>query len=433
MVHGPLVIDPLGGVPDVLVPIPGSKSHTNRALACAALAPGRSHLDGVLFAADTEAMMRSLREIGIGIEADRNASSVIVDGGIERLAAGGRSLDLSQSGTTSRFLLALSTLGPGPYELDGDPQLRVRPLGPLLDALRSLGARIDGEALPLTVAGGGLGCGSVEMLGSVSSQFLSALLIAAPGARRSTDVGVDAAEERVEIRLTDELVSKPYIDLTIATMARFGAMVHNDRYRRFTVAHQSYQPAAISLEPDASAASYFFAAAAITGGRVRVDGLGTETIQGDLGFVDLLREMGAEVNQGTDWTEVIGTGALHGIDVDMSDISDTAQTLAVVATFATSPTRVRGIGFIRRKETDRIAAVVEQLTALGIRAQEDPDGFTIHPGTPRAGCVRTYDDHRMAMSFALLGLVRPGIELDDPGCVAKTFPDFFAVLDRLRS
>jgi 3-phosphoshikimate 1-carboxyvinyltransferase len=215
-------------------------------------------------------------------------------------------------------------------------------------------------------------------------------------------------------------------------MRTFGAEVDDRDHRFFTVAATGYEATAIDLEPDASAASYFFAAAAITGGTVRVEGLGTASIQGDLAFVDVLEDMGAEVTRGPDFTEVTGTGVLRGITVDMSGFSDTAQTLAIVASFATSPTTITGIDFIRRKETDRIAAVVRELTALGIRASEDADGMTIEPGVPTPGVVQTYDDHRMAMSFALLGLVHPGIEIADPGCVAKTFPGFFDELERLR-
>lgn len=428
MTSASLVIEPLVVKPDAVVPIPGSKSHTNRSLVCAALAAGTSALEGVLFAADTEAMMRSLADLGVGLDADEAECRVVVDGGVARLRAGPCRLDLGQSGTTSRFLAAVAALGPGPYVLDGDEQLRARPFGPLAAALRSLGADISGERLPLRVEGGGLRCGRVDVSGSVSSQFLSGLLLAAPAAS-ADEQGSGAA---VEIVLSDELVSKPYVDLTIATMATFGVEVGNERYRRFTVAPQPYQPRAVMIEPDASAASYFFAAAAITGGRVRVEGLGRATVQGDLGFVDILERMGATVRRGDDWTEVIGTGPLRGVDVDLSDMSDTAQTLAIAATFATSPTRVGGIDFIKHKEIDRVAAVVEELTARGIRAERTPGGFTIHPGSPVPGTVRTRDDHRMAMSFALLGLIHPGIGIDDPGCVTKTFPEFFAVLDRLR-
>ncbi len=331
-------------------------------------------------------------------------------------------LDVRQSGTTGRFLLPMLALGRGRVVLDGHPQLRSRPFAEITSALRRSASAPKGTRCRITVHGGGWNGGSLTIDGSVSSQFLSGLLLSAPCADGTTVITVEG-----------ELVSAPYIDLTLATMARFGARVTADDHRSFAVAATGYEPTTIDLEPDASAASYFFAAAAITGGRVRVEGLGTRSIQGDLAFVDILAAMGAEVTKTPEWTEVRGTGRLDGVTVDMGACSDTAQTLAVVATFASSPTVITGIDFIRRKETDRIAAVVTELRALGIDADEDADGMTIRPGTPRPGVVRTYDDHRMAMSFALLGLAHPGIEIADPGCVAKTFPGFFTELERLRA
>jgi 3-phosphoshikimate 1-carboxyvinyltransferase len=233
------------------------------------------------------------------------------------------------------------------------------------------------------------------------------------------------------VRLTDELVSRPYLDLTVATLAQFGVTARVVDDRRVLVPEARYRSGRIDIEPDASAASYFFAAAAVTGGRVRIDGLGAGTVQGDLRFVDVLEQMGATVRRGDDWTEVEGGAALRGIEVDLADCSDTAQTLAVTATFARTPTRITGIGFIRHKETDRIGAVAHELSRLGIRAEEEPDGLVVHPGRPSPGIVHTYDDHRMAMSFALLGLAHPGIVIADPGCVAKTFPGFWQALDGL--
>ena len=421
MTSAPRAIAPLERAPDVTIAVPGSKSHTNRALICAALADGRSTLHRALFADDTQAMLGALRAFGIGVHADPATAAVDVEGGLGRLAPGPRTIDARQSGTTGRFVLPLAALGPGPYVVDGHPQLRRRPFAPLVEALGALGAEVVGDHLPIEVAGGGLSGGRVELPGAISSQFLSGLLLAAP-----------LASGRVDIELTDELVSKPYVDLTIATMAEFGPVVHNDAHRRYVVEPARYEPRTVSIEPDASAASYFFAAAAITGGRVRIPGLGRRSRQGDLGFVDVLARMGATVERGDDWTEVAGTGRLVGIDVDLSDMSDVAQTLAVVATFASSPTSVRGIDFIQHKETDRVAAVVDELVARGVAAERSPGGFTIHPGAPRPGIVSTYDDHRMAMSFALLGLVHPGVEIDDPGCVDKTFPGYFDALDELR-
>jgi 3-phosphoshikimate 1-carboxyvinyltransferase len=371
-----------------------------------------------------------LRALGLTVDTDPLTKTMTVEGCGGRLPAGPALLDVGQSGTTSRFVLSLLGLGPGPYRLDGHEQLRGRPIGALVQALRSLGVVIDTDSLPLVVSGGGLRAGSIHVSGSVSSQFLSGLLLAAPYARTVADSG--QAGEGVVIEISDTLVSRPYVDLTIDTMADFGVEVVHHEHRRFVIGPQQYRARDLSIEPDATAASYFFAAAAITGGRVRIPGLGRRTRQGDLRFVELLAQMGANVVQADDWTEVTGGPDLRGIDVDLSDISDTAQTLAIVATFASSPTRVRGIGFIQHKETDRIGAVVDELLRLGIQAERSDDGFTIYPGQSRPGHVATYADHRMAMSFALLGLVHPGITLQNPGCVSKTFPDFFRVLDQLR-
>ncbi len=378
-------------------------------------------------------MLNALKELGIELVVDEAKHQVEVQGcggklpALDRRAAEDQKdvkLDVRQSGTTGRFLLPMLTLGSGRFTLDGDAQLRARPFGELVSGLRNLGARIEGESLPLVVEGAGLRGGTMQISGSVSSQFLSALLLSAP-----------CAETEVVIEVTSPLVSKPYIDLTLATMESFGARVINDEYQQFVIENCGYGATNLTIEPDASAASYFFAAAAITGGQITVEGLGTETIQGDLKFVKALEAMGATVVQDSNRTTVSGpvdTG-LVGIEIDMADISDTAQTLAVVAPFAATPTRITGIGFIRKKETDRIGAVVQELSRLGVRAIEEDDGLVIYPGSPGPGLVHTYDDHRMAMSFAVLGLVASGIRIDNPGCVAKTFPTFFEVLNQLHS
>lgn len=401
-----------------LVSVPGSKSITNRALVCAGLAAGTSTLSGVLLAEDTLAMIDCLRELGVVIDLDGTTATIQgIDG---QLPAQNRSLNVRQSGTTSRFLLPVLALGHGEYVLDGHEQMRARPFGDLIDALRSHGASVEGTTMPLKVHGRGLSGGEVSVPGNVSSQFLSALLLSAP-----------YAAEPVVFTVIGDLVSKPYIDLTIATMEAFGATIERDEYASFCVANTGYRGGDYTIEPDASAASYFFGAAAITGHSVTVDGLGAAALQGDMAFVDALARMGALVEQSDTSTTVTGTPELGGIDIDMADFSDTAQTLAVVAVGATSPTRMTGIGFIRRKETDRIHAVVTELRKLGIDAVEEEDGILVSPGEITGGPVATYDDHRMAMSFALLGLCSPGIVIEDPGCVAKTFPQFFEVFETL--
>ncbi|MDY7104222.1 MAG: 3-phosphoshikimate 1-carboxyvinyltransferase [Actinomycetota bacterium] len=418
----PLPIEPLASPPDATVVLPGSKSITNRALVCAFLAEGVSRLEGVLFSDDTEAMLGVIETLGALVEVDRPARRVAVGGRGGAIRPGPVTVDVRQSGTTSRFVTPLVARGEGLYTVDGAPQMRARPMGPQLAALRALGVDVHGDTLPIAVRGGIRG-GSVTIGGDVSSQFASGLLLASPG-----------LAEGLDLWLTGDAVSLSYLALTTAVMAGFGVEVDTDDERRWTVAADArYRPSDHRIEPDATAASYFLAAAALTGGRVRIEGLGSTSRQGDVAFAEVLAAMGAQVTIDPDAIEVRGTGTLRGIDVDMSDISDTAQTLAAIAPFADGPTRVSGIGFIRRKETDRIGAVVTELRRLGIEANEEPDGFLVEPGAPLPGTVETYDDHRMAMSFALVGLVAEGIAIADPGCVAKTFPDYFEALDTLRT
>ena len=412
-----LAVQPLAAPPDATVRVPGSKSLTNRALVCAALAEGTSILEGALHADDTEAMIAALTALGIRVSG--TGSTLTVEGVAGQVPPGPVELDARLSGTTSRFLAPILAAGTGPYRLDAAAPMRARPMGPLVDSLRSLGAEVveEGErgCLPLTIEGGARG-GAVELPGHVSSQFLSGLLLAAP-----------LYPDGLDVTLTSPLVSVPYVEMTLAVMRSFGAQVTG----RTTVPPGTYRATRYTIEPDASAASYFFAAAAITGGRVRVEGLHSDSLQGDVRFVEVLERMGATVDWEPDAITVTG-GPLHGVDVDLADCSDTAQTLAAVAPFADSPTTVRGIGFIRRKETDRIGNTVRELQRAGLVATEEEDGFTIEPGRPQPARFETYDDHRMAMSLALFGLVVPGIEISDPACVAKTYPEFFSDLDQLR-
>lgn len=434
----PVRVEPVDGPLDATVTVPGSKSLTNRALVCAALAEGHSRLSGLLVADDTEAMTDCLGRLGIAVSRPATAAADELDvegcGGVLPDAAVGARLDARLSGTTSRFLLPVLALGPGPTRLDGAPPLRARPMADGIVALSQLDAKVveEGEAgrLPVTVRGPGPRAGRppsqpvLRVAGDASSQFLSGLLMAAPARRGGLRLQVEGG-----------LVSRPYVDMTVAVMRAFGASVTElveGAEKNWTVAGDLYRAADYHIEPDASAASYFFAAAAILGGRVTVEHLGRESLQGDLRFVEVLEAMGCTVHRGTESTTVESSGELHGVDVDLGDLSDTAQTLAVVAVFASSPSRVRGIGFIRNKETDRVGNVVTELRRCGIDAREEPDGFVVPPGTPRPATVQTYDDHRMAMSFALLGLRAPGIEIADPGCVAKTFPSYWDALDQLR-
>jgi 3-phosphoshikimate 1-carboxyvinyltransferase len=427
----PLPVPPLERRVDATVVLPGSKSITNRALVCAALAGGTSVLEGALFADDTEAMLGVLAGLGFGVLADPDAALVEVAGCAGEVPAGSGRADARSSGTTARFIAPLLGLGHGEYRLDGSPQLRARPMADGIAGLRALGAGVDelGEPghLPLVVRAAGLRGGEVTLAADVSSQFASGLLLAGP-----------CMAEGLRLHLATVPVSEPYLTMTVAVMQAFGAHVEVlDGGRTYLVHPSGYRATRHRVEPDASAASYVFALAAMTGGRVRVEGLGSRSVQGDVGFVEVLAAMGAEVDLGPDHTEVRGSGRLHGLEVDLRDLSDTAPTFAVVAAVADGPSRATGIGFIRAKESDRVGAVVSELRRLGVDADEETDGFVVRPaaGPPRLtpAVVRTYADHRMAMSFALLGLVAPGVQVADPGCVAKTFPGYWDLLDALRS
>jgi 3-phosphoshikimate 1-carboxyvinyltransferase len=413
-------IEPVAGPLHATVYVPGSKSITNRALVCAALARGTSTITNALAADDTAAMIDCLHRLGFRVAHDAPAARLTVSGAGGAIPAPGTALDVRQSGTTARFVAPLAALGRGTFVVDGAARMRERPMSDLATALRSLGASVDGDALPFTIHARGLAGGTVALPGNVSSQFASGLLLAAPAMR-----------DGLVLVLTSAPVSRPYLDMTCSVMRSFGADAAADGGRAFRVAPTGYRSTTYAVEPDASAASYFFAAAAICGGSVTVPGLGHRSVQGDLAFVDVLARMGATVERGDDATTVIGAAPLHGIEANLAELSDTAPTLAVVAAFASTPTRVTGIGFIRAKESDRIAAVVTELRRLGIEAEDEPDGFLVRPGSFHPAHVETYDDHRLAMAFALVGLRVPGVEITNPGCVAKTFPEYFTALAAL--
>lgn len=402
---------------------PGSKSLTNRALVIAALAEGTSDLVGVLDSRDTQVMVAALRTLGFPIIQDLEQRTLRITGCANRVPPGPADLYLENSGTSIRFLTAMCALGSGTYCLDGNERMRERPIGDLLAALNQLGVTSTCQAgtncPPVLVTTNGLLGGRATIETSLSSQYLSALLMAAPGAR-----------DTVEIVLTGQPVSEPYIDMTLGVMARFGVLVDTSRPGIFRIQPATYRATHYSIEPDASAASYFFATAAITGGEVTVEGLSQFALQGDIHFVDILQQMGCEVIWKPDAVTVCGR-PLRGVDVDMNHISDTAQTLAAVALFADGPTRIRNVAHMRVKETDRVSAVVNEVRRLGVQADEHEDGLTIHPGPMVPAAIETYDDHRMAMSFALVGLRHPGVTILNPGCTSKTYPEFFADLDRL--
>jgi 3-phosphoshikimate 1-carboxyvinyltransferase len=412
---------------DATVVVPGSKSITNRALLVAALADGPSELTGALHSDDTLFMAAALNALGVAVYGDETTAKFRIMGGGGTFPELDADLFVGNSGTTMRFLTGALPLGRGRYRIDGVPRMRLRPIAPLLVALNDIGADARSElgtgCPPVIVQANGLSGGQTRMAGDLSSQFFSALLLSAPYAR-----------EGVEVAVAGDLVSKPYLPMTADVMCAFGvtADLDTNRWSRLGVRPgQRYTGRDFAIEPDASNASYFFAAAAVTGGRVRVDGLGRGSTQGDLGFVEVLRAMGAEVEIGNDFTDVQGppNGDLRGVDLDLGPISDTAQTLAAIAPFALGQTTIRGVAHARLKETDRVAALATELRRLGQEVEEFLDGLTITPRPIVPGEVQTYDDHRMAMSFAVAALRAPGISLLDPGCVAKTFPGFFDVLD----
>ena len=421
---------------------PGSKSITNRAMVCAALAEGDSILSGALESEDTGVMVEALRRLGITVTHDLSSRTIRLRGcGGRLLALADLSesrmfnswlelqklplqIDVANSGTSLRFLAALLTLGQGTFRLDGTPRMRQRPVQDLLDALAQLGGRVISElgtgCPPVVLTAHGLPGGKATIAGSVSSQFLSGLLMAAPYARSS-----------VELTVSGELVSKPYVEMTLAVMRAFGVSVQTEGLSRFLIpAGQVYHGRDYAIEPDASAASYFFAAAAIAGGSVTVEGLSRESLQGDVAFCECLRRMGCRVDYAAEAITLTG-GPLVGIQADMNAISDTVQTLGAVALFARGPTTITGVAHIRHKETDRIAALATELRKLGAEVEAWADGLRITPQTPRGAQIDTYDDHRMAMSMAIVGLAQPGVVIRDPGCTAKTYPGFFDDLRNL--
>ncbi|MFQ5515467.1 MAG: 3-phosphoshikimate 1-carboxyvinyltransferase [Myxococcota bacterium] len=407
--------------PDTRVRLPGSKSLTNRALVCAALAEGTSRLLHWLDSEDTRAMLAGLSRLGVEVSEEQGQLHIRGVGG--RFAIPLHPVDCQASGTTMRFLTACSTLVPGRVVLDGTPRMRERPIQDLADALSAMGASVRTVAgcPPVTVQGGSLRGGRVALDASRSSQFLSALLMVAPFAR-----------ETVEIQAC-QITSRPYVDMTLETMASFGVAVDTNGADLFQIASgQRYRARSCTIEPDASSATYFFAAAAVTGGRIRIEDLTPASSQPDVRFVEVLERMGCTVERESGWISVRGGRYLHGIEIDMNPMPDAALTLAVVACFAKGPTEIRGIGNLRLKETNRLEALSRELSKLGAEVRATENALEIRPPSePHPARIETYDDHRMAMSFAVAGLRVPGIVIENPDCVAKTFPDFWERLERL--
>jgi 3-phosphoshikimate 1-carboxyvinyltransferase len=393
----------------------------------AALAEGRTMLTNALFSDDSRYFAEALQQLGFETATDPAALRMSVLGLSGRIPAAQAKLFIGNAGTAARFLTAFVTLGQGDYVIDGVARMRARPLADLLEALAQLGAQTEAPTgcPPVRVRAHGLPGGTARVAGDTSSQFLSALLQVAP-----------YAQNPVELHVTGPLNSKPYVDLTLGIMADFGVSVERDGYARFYIAPQRYRAQAeYAIESDASAASYFFAAPAICGGTVRVTNLSRHARQGDVAFVDVLEKMGCVVSDDPSGIAVsrAESDPLRGVDADLRDIPDTAQTLAAIAPFAASPTTIRGIASARVKETDRVAAMCAELRRLGVTVEEYPDGLRVEPCAHlQPATIHTYDDHRMAMAFALIGLRAPGVVIENPGCVGKTFPGYFDVLNELR-
>jgi 3-phosphoshikimate 1-carboxyvinyltransferase len=413
------------------VEVPPSKSITNRAMICAALADGESEIVGVAPGDDTAALVDCLAQLGrpTGLSRRDGSDVAVVVGRGAVLPPGPLTLHARLAGTTSRFVTALAALGDGPYTIDGDPPLRRRPMAPLHDALLALGASVEPLErpghLPVVVARPLRHADAIVMPGDVSSQFVSALMLVGPHLAGGLRLG-----------LSTPLVSRPYVEMTRSVMAAFGVVDVEITDRRIHVGAGEYAPTRFTVEPDASSASYPLAAAAMVGGAVSVPGLGAASVQGDARFAAILASMGCSISVGESGTVVMRRRdrPLRGIDVDMSDISDLVPTMAVVATQATTPTRITGVGFIRGKESDRLGDLAAELARTGARVDVTDDGLAISPvDSLRPAHLATHHDHRLAMAFGLLGLVVPGLDIGDPDVVTKSWPGYWEMLASLPS
>ncbi len=423
-----LVLQPIARFSGTLV-LPGSKSLSNRILLLSALAEGETEVTRVLRSEDTAVMLAALGKLGVAIRGEPGRGSLWIRGAAGPLKALGDALVdlyLGNAGTAMRPLTAVLAAGRGTFVLRGMRRMHERPIGDLVTGLRQLGARVlwlDREGYPpLRIEAAGLTGGTARISGATSSQFLSALLIAAP-----------LASDLVRVEITDRLVSEPYVEMTLALMARYGVVVERPAPLSFEIAApQRYRtPGRVLVEGDASSASYFLAGAAITGGKVRVEGCGSDSLQGDARFALVLERMGARARFEPDAIEVEGAARLNGIDADLTAMPDAAMTLAVAALFARGPTTLRGVSNWRVKETDRMAAVSAELVKLGARTEVGPDSLAVHPPERiRPATIATYDDHRMAMAFSLAACGGEPIVIENPACVAKTFPEYW---DQLRS
>jgi 3-phosphoshikimate 1-carboxyvinyltransferase len=412
---------------DATVVVPGSKSLTQRALIAAALADGSSKLVGPLTSEDTRYTSKALEQMGIGVE--RGEDTWLVHGKGGHVAPPEAEIFLGNNGTATRFLTSVAALGHGSFRIDGENRMRERPIGPLMEALKGWGVDIralaGNDCPPLLLASKGLSGGATVLPEGKSSQYLSSLLLVAPYA---------IAPATLTVR--GEVLSKPYVAMTLSVMSDFGVDVDcNSEFTSFTIPQAKYRALEYEIEGDASNASYFWAAAAITGGRVTVVNVPVPSLQGDTGLIPLLARMGCDVSRDGDGITLQGRDRLEGITVDMGDMPDVVPTLAVVAAFAHGKTVITNIAHLRIKECDRLSAVLTELAKMGVKVEEGPDFMVIH-GSGGEGIhgaeIETYKDHRMAMSFAVAGLRVPGVFIRDEGCVGKSFPDFWKRLEWLR-
>jgi 3-phosphoshikimate 1-carboxyvinyltransferase len=415
---------------DCTVDVPGSKSITNRALLMAALANGKSVLNGVLFSNDSRYFLTSLISLGYIIEVNEVENYVAINGHGADIPKKNATIDVGSAGTAARFLTAMLALSGGEYIINASEQMKKRPMLPLFEALTAMGAEFTfiekNGHLPVKVKGaafnGAVPASEVDIDISESTQFLSALLMVAP-----------MLENGLKINITSKKTEGSYIKITTKMMHQFGCDTLHDGSVYEIPAGQTYMAETYLIEPDVSAACYFYAAAALTGGHVLVKNVHSTSMQGDMKFLDVLKQMGCVIREEREGIYVTGpeNGQYSGVDVDMNDFSDQTMTLAAIAPFANTPTYIKNIGHIRLQESDRIHAIVTELTRVGIKVEEEQDAIRIHPGTPHAALIQTYDDHRMAMAFALIGLKCEGIVIDNCECCGKTFENYFSVLDSL--
>ena len=419
-------ITPLAAI-DCQISVPGSKSLTQRALIAAALADGVSTLAGPLTSEDTEYTSSALRAMGIAVDCSGPEWRVHGQGG--RIATPEAPIFLGNNGTATRFLTSVAALGSGAFTISGGPRMAERPISPLMEALRGWGVRIDSihhtGCPPLLIEAAGIRGGATVLPEGKSSQYLSSLLLVAPYAR-----------EAATLTVTGEVLSKPYVTMTLAVMEAFGVKVEaNEELSRFAIPQGGYHARPYPIEGDASSASYFWAAAAVTGGRVTVANVPDPSLQGDAVLASMLGQMGCRVERGGQGITVTGPRELRAIEVDMGNCPDVAPTLAVVAAFARGTTVIRNVAHLRIKECDRLHVMATELAKLGVKTQETDDTLTIEGNPERAGLtgatIDTHDDHRIAMCFAVAGLVVPGVTIQDEGCVAKSFPDFWERFARL--